>query len=71
MNSDKINGRVTARVRVARYRANHRRIDYIPSPSALAVIERHLSSGLDNCLAGVIDQLIEAGNKAISGNAQR
>jgi len=71
MNSDKINGKVMARVRVQKYRATHRRIDYAPSPSVLAVIERHLDAGLDNCIAGVIDHLIEAGDKAVTGNVQR
>ena len=71
MNSDKINAKVMARVRVQKYRATHRRIDYAPSPTALAVIDRHLDAGLDNCIAGVIDHLIEAGDKAITGNVKR
>lgn len=52
--------------RVQRYRATHRRLDYVPSPAALAAIEKH--KGLDNCIAGVLDQLILAGSKAITGN---
>jgi len=64
------NSKVAARVRVQRYRATHRRIDYAPSQPALAAIERHLAAGLDNCAAGVIDKLIEAGDKAVTGNAQ-
>ena len=71
MNSDKMYGKVMARVRVQKYRATHRRIDYAPSPSVLAVIERHLDAGLDNCIAGVIDHLIEAGDKAVTGNMKR
>ena len=55
--------------RVKRYRTNHRRIDYVPGPDALAIIEKHL---LDNpngySLAGVIDDLVMAGDRAISGN---
>jgi len=72
MNSDRINRKVAARVRVQRYRATHRRIDYAPSPTVLAAIDRHLAAGLDNCIAGVIDKLIEAGDKAITitGNVQ-
>ena len=54
------------KARVQRYRAKHRRFDYVPSPAALAVIEQH--KGLCNCLAGVLDQLILAGSKAITGN---
>ena len=68
MESKKINRKVAARVRVQRYRATHRRIDYAPSPTVLAAIDRHLAAGLDNCIAGVLDHLIEAGDKAITGN---
>ena len=64
MNNYKDNAKVLARVRVQKYRATHRRIDYVPSPSVLVVIERHLDAGLDNCIAGVIDHLIEAGDTA-------
>ena len=55
--------------RVKRYRANHRRIDYVPSPDAVVVIEKHLRTNPNNyCLAGVIDNLVMAGDSAISGN---
>ena len=62
-----IDPKIAARVRVRRYRSIHRRLDYVPSPTVLATIERHLAAGLDNCLAGVIDHLIAAGDAAISG----
>ena len=62
--------KVMARVRVQRYRAKHRRIDYAPSPDALVLIERHLAAGMDNCIAGALDMLITAGDKAISGNGE-
>jgi len=55
--------------RVRRYRAKHRRIDYAPAEDVTGIIELHLRAGLDNCLAGVIDRLIRAGNKTITGNA--
>ncbi|MCX7167871.1 MAG: hypothetical protein NTV11_16570 [Rhodocyclales bacterium] len=70
MNSEMKDSKVAARLRVQRYRVMHRRIDYAPAPEVLAVIERHLTAGLDNCIAGVIDRLIAAGDKAISGNGQ-
>lgn len=70
MDSEKRDSKIAARHRVQRYRATHRRIDYAPSTDALALIERHLASGLDNCTAGVIDRLIVAGSKAITGNGQ-
>lgn len=69
-NHAKVLARVAARVRVQRYRAKHRRIDYAPTADALVLIERHLAAGLDNRAAGVIDRLILAGHKAITGNAQ-
>jgi hypothetical protein len=56
------------RARVRRYRAVHRRIDYVPSPDALAIIQHHLKSGMDPYLAGVIDYLIRSGHQAITGN---
>ena len=57
--------------RVRRYRAYHRRIDYIPSPDVLPIIEHHLKIGTDICLAGVIDYLIRSGQQAITGNGGR
>lgn len=71
MKDKKISLKVASRVRVQRYRATHRRIDYAPAPNALAAIERHLAAGMDNCIAGVLDRLIEAGDKAVTGNVQR
>ncbi len=68
MDSELKDGKISARLRVQRYRAKHRRIDYVPAPEVLALIERHLADGLDNCIAGVVDRLIEAGDKAIAGN---
>ncbi len=53
------------KARVQKYRSTHRRFDYVPSPAALAAIEQH--RGLDKCLAGVIDRLILAGSKAVTG----
>ena len=53
-----------------RYRARHRRIDYVPAINVLAIIEAHLDACLNNCVAGVIDQLIEAGHRAVSGNGK-
>lgn len=63
-------GAIKNRQAMQRYRAKVRRFDYAPCPEALAAIEKHLSVKLDNgCLAGAIDRLILAGNKAISGNS--
>jgi hypothetical protein len=54
--------------RVRRYRALHRRFDYVPSPDVLPIIEHHLNMGTDCCVAGVIDYLIRSGQRAITGN---
>jgi hypothetical protein len=56
------------RARVRRYRSLHRRIDYVPSPDVLPIIQHHLKIGKDPCLAGVIDYLIRSGHQAITGN---
>lgn len=56
-------------VRTRRYRAKHRRIDYVPNAAALAVINEWLERGLNNCLAGVIDNLLLAGHKAKTDSA--
>jgi len=70
MDNGEKDSKIAARLRVQRYRAKHRRIDYAPSADALVLIKRHLAEGLDNCAAGVIDRLISAGDRAISGNGQ-
>lgn len=59
------------RARVNRYRSAHRRIDYVPSPDVLQIIEHHLKIGTDRCVAGVIDYLVRSGHQAITGNGGR
>jgi hypothetical protein len=54
--------------RVRRYRAMHRRIDYVPSPDVLPIIQHHLDIGTDPRVAGVIDYLVRSGHHAITGN---
>ena len=63
--------RTSNRARVKRYRAKHRRLDYVPSPAALKVIEAWTAAALCNCTAGVIDRLLLEGHKAMSGNGGR
>ncbi len=53
---------------VRRYRSKNRRIDYVAGPAALAALQEWRARGLDNCLSGVIDQLILAGAAAMSGH---
>lgn len=57
--------------RVRRYRVTHRRIDYVPSPDVLPIIEHHLKIGTDLTRAGVIDYLVRTGHQAITGNGGR
>ena len=54
------------RARVRRYRAKHKRIEYIPSADVLAMIEAWRARGLDNCTSGVIDKLLRAGSKVLT-----
>ncbi len=56
------------RARVRRYRALHRRFDYVPAPDVRTIIEHHLNIGTDRWVAGVIDILIRTGHQAITGN---
>lgn len=60
--------RNAGRQAVARYRQRNRRFDYSPSPEALAVIEHHRNTGTEPTLAGVLDMLVLAGHRAITGN---
>ena len=59
------------RGRVRRHRSRRRRIDYMPWPDVLAIIERCLGHSPKNTLAGVIDDLIRRGYKSISGNGEK
>ncbi len=59
------------RARVRRYRECHRRIDYVPGPDALRIIQHYLEIGTDPCLAGVIDYLIRTGHRTITGNGRK
>jgi len=65
MSENRAESRNQARVR--RYRALHRRFDYVPSPDVLLIIEHHLKIGTDRWVAGVIDNLIRYGHRAITG----
>jgi hypothetical protein len=60
--------RTSNRAAVARYRSKNRRLDYVPSAAALAVIEHHRAAKLDTCIAGVVDALVLAGHSVVSGH---
>lgn len=53
---------------LGKYRSTHRRIDYIPSAEALAVIDRHFSSTPGKNRQLVIDHLVLAGDRALSAD---
>jgi hypothetical protein len=65
MKTSKINGN---RERVRRFRSIHRRIDYVPSPDVLPIIEHYVMKRTDPCIVGVVDYLIRSGHQAITGN---
>lgn len=67
MDKEKMDGKIAARLRVQRYRAKHRRIDYVPGAEVLAIIQKHQKLMPRN-LAGVIDALIFAADEATTGN---
>lgn len=55
-------------LRMRRYRQNHRRVDYVPTPDIWDIIQYHLANSGEPCLAGVLDGLIRMGHKAVTGN---
>lgn len=54
--------------RLKRYRLEHSRIDYYPSPDVADIIKYHQQNSAEKCIAGLIDGLIRAGHRAVSGN---
>jgi hypothetical protein len=58
-------------VRLHRYRQRHRRIDYYPSPDVMDIIAHHQANSGEPCIAGILDGLIRAGHRAVSGNGKK
>ena len=56
--------------RIQRYRKRNRRYEFYPSPDVADIIEHHLQTGPEKCLAGVLDGLIRSGHRAVTGNAK-
>ena len=54
--------------RLDRYRQRNQRIDYYPSPDVMDIIRHHAAVGREPCLAGIIDGLVRAGHRVVSGN---
>ena len=55
-------------VRIQRYRERNRRFDYYPSPDVADIIAHHQTTGKETCIAGILDGLIRAGHRAVTGN---
>ncbi len=56
--------------RLQRYRQRNRRYEFYPAPDVLDIIVHHLQTGPEKCLAGVLDGLIRAGHRAVTGNGR-
>ena len=55
-------------IRLQRYRLRHRRVDYYPAPDVTDIIAHHQATGREVCIAGILDGLIRAGHRVVSGN---
>ena len=56
--------------RLRRYRQRNRRYEFYPSPDVADIIAHHLETGVEKCIAGVLDGLIRAGHRAVTGNGR-
>ena len=56
--------------RLQRYRQRNRRYEFYPSQDVIDIIEHHLQTGPEKCLAGVLDGLIRSGHRAVTGNGR-
>jgi hypothetical protein len=57
--------------RLALYRKRHRRYDFYASPDVVDIIAHHMTAGGEKCIAGILDGLIRAGHRAVSGNGAK
>ena len=56
--------------RVRRYRAKHRRIEFVPDDDVMKIINQYVSINPTQSLAEILDHLIREGHKSIvTGNA--
>jgi hypothetical protein len=56
--------------RLQRYRQRNRRFEFYASPDVADIIDHHLNTGSEKCIAGVLDGLIRAGHRAVTGNGR-
>jgi hypothetical protein len=54
--------------RVRRYRQRNPRFEFYPSPDVLDIIRHYQGTASDKCIAGILDGLIRAGHRAVTGN---
>ena len=66
--AEEINQMKPAIKRIERYRKTHSRIDYYPSPDVADIIKHHQANSSEPCIAGILDGLIRAGHRSVSGN---
>jgi hypothetical protein len=71
-NTGDISMKTTNAERVRRYRQKHPlRYEFYPAPDVLDIIRHHLGTKGERCIAGILDGLIRAGHRHITGNAGR
>ena len=63
-----INQMKPALIRLACYRKSHSHIDYYPSPDVADIIKHHQTNSSEPCIAGILDGLIRAGHRSVSGS---
>jgi hypothetical protein len=56
--------------RVRRYRERNPRFEFYPSPDVLQIIRHYQDTANDKCIAGILDGLIRAGHRAVTGNGR-
>lgn len=54
--------------RLQRYRQRNRRFEFYPSQDVLDIILHWQTNGPEKCVAGILDGLIRAGHRAVTGN---
>ena len=53
--------------RLQRYRQRNRRYEFYPAPDVVDIILHWQANGHEKCIAGILDGLIRAGHRAVTG----
>lgn len=56
---------ITSTERSQRYRKQHRRLDYVPSPEVLAIIEIYLAKYPNATVCAVLDSMVRIAHKHV------